>query len=57
LADLWTRLANGGALTPRSLSEEQLSKLGRTPVDDGIRRPSWLTAEEFEQLRREAGEL
>jgi 23S rRNA pseudouridine1911/1915/1917 synthase len=57
LADLWTRLNSGGSLTPRTLSEEQLSKLGRTPADDGVRRPSWLTAEEFEQLRREAGEL
>lgn len=56
LADLWAHLKSGGALTPRALSEEQLSKLGRTTVDDGIRRPSWLTAEEFEQLRREAGE-
>jgi 23S rRNA pseudouridine1911/1915/1917 synthase len=56
LADLWARLKSGGSLTPRTLSEEQLSKLGRTPVDNGVRRPSWLTAEEFEQLRREAGE-
>jgi 23S rRNA pseudouridine1911/1915/1917 synthase len=56
LADLWTRLKNGGTLTPRTLSDEQLSKLGRTTIDDGIRRPSWLTAEEFDQLRREAGE-
>ena len=56
LAELWSHLKSGGTLTPRVLSEEQLSKLGRTTVDDGIRRPSWLTAAEFEQLRREAGE-
>jgi 23S rRNA pseudouridine1911/1915/1917 synthase len=56
LADLWSRLKVGGALTPRPLTEDQLSKLGRTPVDDGLRRPSWLSAEEFERLRREAGE-
>jgi len=56
LADLWTHLCSGHALTPRGRSEEQLSKLGRTPADDGIRRPSWLTAEEFDLLRREAGE-
>ena len=47
---------SGGTLTPRALSDDQLSKLGRTPTDDGIRRPSWLTVEEFERLRREAGE-
>jgi 23S rRNA pseudouridine1911/1915/1917 synthase len=56
LAGLWSRLASGGGLTPRALSEDQLSKLGRVLVDDGVRRPSWLTAEEFERLRREAGE-
>lgn len=54
LAELWAGLKAGRGLTPRSLSEEQLSKLGRTPVDDSVRRPSWLTAEEFERLRREA---
>ena len=56
LAGLWSQLKQGGRPTPRPLSEEQLSKLGRTPADDGVRRPSWLTAEEFERLRREAGE-
>jgi 23S rRNA pseudouridine1911/1915/1917 synthase len=56
LADLWAHLKGGGSLRPRALSEEQLSKLGRTPDEDGIRRPSWLTVEEFERLRREAGE-
>jgi len=56
LADLWAHLKSGGALTPRGRSEEQNSKLGRVPADDGIRRPSWLTAEEFDLLRREAGE-
>ena len=56
LAELWARLKSGVALTPRGRSEEQNSKLGRAPIDDGIRRPSWLTAEEFDLLRREAGE-
>lgn len=56
LADLWSRLTSGGTLTPRALGDDQLSKLGRTPTDDGIRRPSWLSADEFERLRREAGE-
>lgn len=56
LAELWSRLQAGRMLTPRLLSDDQLSKLGRTPVDDGIRRPSWLSAEEFERLRHEAGE-
>lgn len=56
LAELWARLSSGGVLTPRPLSEEQLSKLGRTISTDGVRRPSWLTAEEFDRLRREAGE-
>ncbi len=56
LAELWTQLKADGGLTPRTLSEEQLSKLGRTPSDDGIRRPSWLTVEAFDRLRRETGE-
>jgi 23S rRNA pseudouridine1911/1915/1917 synthase len=56
LAELWAHLKSGGALTPRGRSEEQNSKLGRVQADDGIRRPSWLTAEEFDLLRREAGE-
>jgi hypothetical protein len=56
LADLWAQLKSGGVLIPRTLDDEQLSKLGRTPVDDGVRRPSWLTPEEFEHLRQEAGE-
>jgi 23S rRNA pseudouridine1911/1915/1917 synthase len=56
LADLWAHLTAGRPLTPRALTDDQLSKLGRTPVDDGVRRPSWLSVEEFERLRREAGE-
>jgi 23S rRNA pseudouridine1911/1915/1917 synthase len=56
LADLWSHLKGGGGLTPRTLGEEQLSKLGRTPPDDSVRRPSWLSLEEFDRLRREAGE-
>jgi len=56
LLRVWQQLAEGGAPTPLGLSEEQRSKLGIQLEDNGIKRPSWLSAEEFEQLRREAGE-
>jgi 23S rRNA pseudouridine1911/1915/1917 synthase len=55
LAELWQRLGAGGAVTPIELSPEQKSKLGMVE-GGGIRRPSWLSAEEFARLRAEAGE-
>ena len=56
LAQLWKSLAQGTPLTPVALSDDQRSKLGRKADASGVRRPSWLSAEEFEQLRNEAGE-
>jgi 23S rRNA pseudouridine1911/1915/1917 synthase len=56
LLDVWQHLAAGGAPTELPLNEEQRSKLGIQQEEHGIKRPSWLSAEEFEQLRREAGE-
>ncbi|MBA2482657.1 MAG: RluA family pseudouridine synthase [Planctomycetes bacterium] len=53
--DLWSRLRTGAEVTPTALSDEQRSKLGQVDVA-GVRRPSWLSAEEFAQLRAEAGE-
>jgi 23S rRNA-/tRNA-specific pseudouridylate synthase len=56
LANLWAKLKAGGSLIPVGLSEEQQSKLGYVAPEETVRRPSWLTAAEFEQLRLEAGE-
>ena len=56
LANLWAKLKAGGNLIPVGLSEEQQSKLGYVAPEETVRRPSWLTAAEFEQLRLEAGE-
>ncbi len=56
LAQLWNKLKAGGALAGRDLSGEQQSKLGVLPPVETVRRPSWLTAAEFEQLRQETGE-
>ncbi len=54
---LWRQLMNGQLPTLLELSDEQRSKLGLvTDTSNDIKRPSWLTVEEFEQLRREAGE-
>jgi 23S rRNA pseudouridine1911/1915/1917 synthase len=53
---LWARLREGGSVQPIPLSAEQRSKLGRSAPDPGPRRPSWLSPEEFERLRAEAGE-
>ncbi len=55
LSALWQRLRDGGTVTPLALSDEQRSKLGVEDVA-GIRRPSWLSAEEFARLREEAGD-
>jgi 23S rRNA pseudouridine1911/1915/1917 synthase len=56
LQQLWQQLLSGTPPTPLPLSEEQRSKLGLVDDDSGIKRPSWLSAEEFAQLRRETGE-
>jgi 23S rRNA pseudouridine1911/1915/1917 synthase len=56
LAGLWTELVAGRPLTPVALDDEQLSKLGRTAPRPSLRRPSWLSDEEFARLREEAGE-
>lgn len=56
LADLWTHLKAGRRLTPVSLDAEQRSKLGLETPRPSLRRPSWLSDEEFARLREEAGE-
>jgi 23S rRNA pseudouridine1911/1915/1917 synthase len=53
LQELWRKLLAGGAVTATELSEEQRSKLG-TVLPEGVRRPSWLSVEDFERLRAEA---
>jgi 23S rRNA pseudouridine1911/1915/1917 synthase len=53
--ELWDRLRAGGRPTPVALSAEQRSKLGLVDAA-GVRRPSWLSEEEFERLREESGE-
>jgi 23S rRNA pseudouridine1911/1915/1917 synthase len=52
---LWERLRDGGEVTPSELNDEQRSKLGHSE-DAGVRRPSWLSADEFARLKAEAGE-
>lgn len=49
-------LKASGTLIPVGLSDQQQSKLGYVAPEETVRRPSWLTAAEFEQLRLEAGE-
>ena len=56
LADLWAKLKAGGSLIAKDLNGEQQSKLGVVPPEETVRRPSWLSVAEFEQLRRETGE-
>ena len=56
LAELWQALSQGAPLTSVALNDEQRSKLGRKADTSGVRRPSRLSADEFEQLRSEAGE-
>ena len=56
LHDLWRQLADGGSLNRVPLNKEQRSKLGIELVDDGVKRPSWLSMEEYEELRRETEE-
>jgi 23S rRNA pseudouridine1911/1915/1917 synthase len=52
---LWRRLQSGASPTDIPLSAEQKSKLGLED-DRGLRRPRWLSAEEFAKLREETGE-
>ncbi len=54
VAALWERLCAHGAPTPVALSASQRSKLGLVDAQ-GPRRPSWLSADEFQRLRAEAG--
>jgi 23S rRNA pseudouridine1911/1915/1917 synthase len=56
LRDLWQQLAHGGSPSRVALNKEQRSKLGIELVDDGVKRPSWLSMEEYEELRRETEE-
>jgi 23S rRNA pseudouridine1911/1915/1917 synthase len=56
LARLWEHLRGGGELAPAELNEEQRSKLGVKAQGPTVRRPSWLSEEEFERLEREAEE-
>ncbi len=53
-ASLWQRLRAGLEVERTELSSEQRSKL-HLREEAGVRRPSWLSAEEFEQLGREEG--
>lgn len=55
LEQLWSRLTQGADLIPAALNDDQRGKLGRDK-GPGIRRPAWLTDEEFEALRRESHE-
>jgi hypothetical protein len=52
---LWSRLKAGAVPTETALSAEQKSKLG-LEEDRGVRRPKWLSEEEFAKLREETGE-
>ena len=56
LGGLWSRLLAGAAVTACALSEEQRSKLSAAAAAAGVRRPSWLSADEFSALRAETGE-
>ncbi len=56
LAELWADLKAGKPLTPVPLDDEQRSKLGRAAPRPSVRRPNWLSDEEFARLREEAGE-
>ena len=55
LATLWARLAAGGRVEPIELSASQRSKLSQGEVQ-GVRRPSWLTEEQYQGLLAEAGD-
>jgi 23S rRNA pseudouridine1911/1915/1917 synthase len=56
LSALWARLRAGAAVTACALSEEQRSKLSAGGPAAGVRRPSWLSADEYSALRAETGE-
>ncbi len=56
LGGLWSRLLAGAAVTSCALSEEQRSKLAAGSGAAGVRRPSWLSADEYSALRAETGE-
>ncbi|MBA3686747.1 MAG: RluA family pseudouridine synthase [Planctomycetes bacterium] len=56
LSTLWERVRTGTALTPTRLSDEQRSKLGLA-AQRGLRRPAWMSEDEFAAMRREAGEI
>jgi len=56
LAGLWAQLAAGGHVTACELSESQRSKLSQIEIP-GVRRPSWLSEEQYLGLAAEAGEV
>jgi 23S rRNA pseudouridine1911/1915/1917 synthase len=56
LGGLWARLRAGAGVTACALSEEQRSKLSAGAGAAGVRRPSWLSADEYSALRAETGE-
>jgi 23S rRNA pseudouridine1911/1915/1917 synthase len=56
LAQLWSSLRAGAMVTPQELTAEQRSKLDVADAIDQVRRPSWLSVEDFNRLRHEAGE-
>jgi 23S rRNA pseudouridine1911/1915/1917 synthase len=56
LGALWARLRAGAVATACALSDEQRSKLAAGGGSAGVRRPSWLSADEFSALRAETGE-
>ena len=56
LTRLWAELRAGGSATTVELSEEQRSKLNQPTASSLLRRPSWLSAEDFDELRRQTGE-
>jgi 23S rRNA pseudouridine1911/1915/1917 synthase len=55
LSDLWQRLRGGGEVEVMALSEQQRSKLAQSEVLD-VRRPSWLSLEDYQRLRQEGAE-
>jgi 23S rRNA pseudouridine1911/1915/1917 synthase len=56
LGELWARLRAGATVTACALSDEQRSKLSAGAGAAGVRRPSWLSADEYSALRAETGE-